>query len=156
MTVHDEILGQIEQQVSADGACLEAVDERIAAELGVSVECYVGYLVVWSALERYRERVGENAAASGDNCRDAHLHHAHELVDFIGMTASTVYQDTAGAGHTDVNNAAARVLVAAMQLRHCLASLPAHVLTGAGAVPHLGSPRNPLDHFPAPILRPSL
>ena len=121
--MHAEILDRIEHEVSADGACVEAVDERIAAELGVSVECYVGYLLVWGAIERYRQRF------FGDSCPpvletvDVSLVHAHGLADIIGGTAARIYQETAGAGHSDVNGAAARVIAAAMQLRTCLVAL---------------------------------
>lgn len=57
----DELVARIERYLRRQGAGFDDIDERIAAELGVPVQAWSGYLAVKRAADRYQ------AAAGGPN-----------------------------------------------------------------------------------------
>ena len=117
--IHHDVLACIEENVTTNGAGMDEIDARIAAELAVPVDYYFAYLLVWSAIERYRATV--MCQQSLPLCDGpAPLEWAQALADEIGWTASAIYHQTAGDGHTEVNTSAGRVMAAALQLRGCL------------------------------------
>jgi hypothetical protein len=117
-----EVLAHIEQHVANDLEGPDEIDARIAAELGVPVDYYFAYLLVWGAIECYRERIlpQQGLAMPADS---GPLQCAQNLAEEIGWTATTIYQETVGNGHGDVNAAAGRLIAAAMQLSGCLDQL---------------------------------
>jgi hypothetical protein len=122
--IHHDVLACIEENVATSGASMDQVDERIAAELGVPVDYYFAYLLVWGAIERYRTTVLCQQTLPLSDVADP-LQWAQALAEEIGWTASTIYQQTVGEGHSDVNGCAGRVIAAALQLRTCLQQVPA-------------------------------
>lgn len=115
---HD-VLACIEETVVSSDAGIDEIDAGIAAELGVPVDYYFAYLVVWNAIEHYRATVLSQQPLPLCDQPDP-LGWAHALADEIGWTASSIYQQTAGGGHTEVNGSAGRVIAASLQLRACL------------------------------------
>ena len=122
--IHDDVLACVEEKVATSGAGMDEIDARIAAELDVPVDYYFAYLLVWGAIERYRATVLCQQPLPLCEAPDP-LEWAQALADDIGWTASGIYQQTAGDGHTDVNASAGRVIAAALQLRACLRQVPA-------------------------------
>ncbi len=129
MTVtHEQLLADIERQVASDGAGPDEIDARIAAELGVPADYYFAYLLVWAAVERHRELLlcQHTDAIESDQLEEAGgtpLQRAQSLADTIGWAASTIYGETAGDGHRQVNTVAAQLIAAALQLRANLRQL---------------------------------
>ena len=125
---HDEVLADIERRVRTDGASLDEIDHRIADELGVPADYYFAYLLVWGAIESYREA----RELTHPGCLDTHgacleppLEQAQSLASTIGWHASSIYEDTArlngqGGGVADH---AAKILGAVLQLRQSLRDL---------------------------------
>lgn len=52
---HSDVLADIERRVRTDDPSPDEVDRRIADELGVPLDYYFAYLLVWGAIEAYRE-----------------------------------------------------------------------------------------------------
>lgn len=50
----DVLLARLERRLRAQGATFDDVDERMAAELGVPLEAWLGYLTVTHAADRYQ------------------------------------------------------------------------------------------------------
>ena len=137
--IHHDVLACIEENVSTGGAGMDEIDGRIAAELGVPTDYYISYLLVSNAIERYRATVLCQQSLPMDG-GPAPLEWAQALADEIGWTASAIYQQTAGEGHTEVNSSAGRVIAAALQLRGCLRQVaPADMVAVVEAPPLDGS-----------------
>lgn len=117
--IHHDVLACIEETAVPNDAGMDEVDARIAAELGVPLDYYFAYLVVWNAIEHYRATVLSQQPLPLCEQPDP-LAWAQALADEIGWTASGIYQLTSSGGHTDVNASAGRVIAAALQLRACL------------------------------------
>lgn len=122
--IHHDVLACIQETVVTNEAAMDEIDARIAAELGVPVDYYFAYLVVWNALEHYRATMLCQQPLPLREQPDP-LGWARALADEIGWTASGIYQQTAGSGHTDVNTSAGRVIAATLQLRACLRQVSA-------------------------------
>ena len=118
-----EALAHIERHVTNSVDPPEEIDARIAAELGVPVDYYFAYLLVWEAVEHYRETMLPPPVVPAEA---GPLQWAQALADEIGWTAGRIYQKAAGSGRCGFNAAAGRVIAAAMQLRGCLTQLAAH------------------------------
>ena len=117
--INHDVLACIEETVATNDAAMDEIDRRIASELGVPVDYYFAYLVVWNAIEHYRSTVlCQQPLPLCD--RPDPLAWGQALADEIGWAASTIYQQTAGGGHNNVNASAGRVIAAALQLRACL------------------------------------
>lgn len=96
----DEVLADIERRVCTDGASLDEIDSRIADELGVPADYYFAYLLVWGAVESYREARDLTHAGCPDThsaCLEPALEQAQSLARTIGWYASTIYEDMARA-----------------------------------------------------------
>ena len=117
--IHHDVVACIEDKVATSGSSMDQIDARIAAELGVPTDYYFAYLLVWGAIERYRATVLCQQTLPPADTGDP-LEWAQALAEEIGWTASTIYQQTAGAGHTEVNASAGRIIAAALQLRACV------------------------------------
>jgi hypothetical protein len=50
----DVLVSRLERRLRAEGATFDDLDERLAAELGVTAEAWRGYLTVRHAAERYQ------------------------------------------------------------------------------------------------------
>jgi hypothetical protein len=50
----DVLVSRLERELRAQGATFDDLDERMAAELGVAVEAWFGYLTVKRAADRYQ------------------------------------------------------------------------------------------------------
>lgn len=50
----DVLVSRLQRELHAQGATFDDIDERIAAELGVPLEAWLGYLTVRSAADRYQ------------------------------------------------------------------------------------------------------
>lgn len=50
----DVLVSRLERQLRAHGATFDDLDERLAAELGVTAEAWMGYLMVRLAADRYQ------------------------------------------------------------------------------------------------------
>ncbi|MQB02026.1 MAG: hypothetical protein GEU78_17490 [Actinobacteria bacterium] len=59
-------MSRLERKLRAEGATFDDLDERIAAELGVPLEAWLGYLTVKFAADRY-----QHAAARQKRCDEA-------------------------------------------------------------------------------------
>lgn len=129
---HDQVLTVIEQRVAAGADRPDEIDARIAEQLGVPAEYYFAYLLVSGAIERYRERELGRAGLDGPAAPADAVARAQGLADEIGWQAATIYQDTAGAGHTDVHAAAGRIIAATLHLRAGLDDLDAEHTRDAG------------------------
>jgi hypothetical protein len=116
--MHHDVLACIEETAVPNDAAMDEVDARIAAELGVPLDYYFAYLVVWNAIEHYRATVLSQEPLPLREQPDP-LVWAQALADEIGWTASGIYQQSSGA-QADVNASAGRVIAAALQLRSCL------------------------------------
>lgn len=122
---HDDVLAEIERQVRTEGTSLDEVDCRIADELGVPHDYYFAYLLVWGAIEAYREArlvADPRFATTADHGPDAALDRSWSLADTIGWLASTTYRQAADLGPCgkEIAGHAAKTLAALLQLRQHL------------------------------------
>jgi hypothetical protein len=60
----DVLVSRLERRQRAQGATFDDLDERIAAELGVAVEAWFGYLTVKRAADRYQWALQKRCAES--------------------------------------------------------------------------------------------
>ena len=126
---HEDVLADIERRVRTNGASLDEVDCRIADELGVPGDYYFAYLLVWGAIEAYREArdLTEPGWLGGDAASGSALAQAQSAAGTIGWLASTIYEQTAslnGSGG-ELADHAAKILGAVLQLRQNLRDLDA-------------------------------
>jgi hypothetical protein len=95
---HEEVLADIERRVRAVGASLEDIDCCNADELGVPADYSFTYLLVWGAIEAYREArdfTHPGWLGIGQEAGEPRLEQAQQLANSIDWHASTICQDTA-------------------------------------------------------------
>ena len=131
---HEAVLADIERRVRTPGATLDEVDAAIAAELDVPAECYYAYLLVWGAIEAYRQlrALTDPSWTPPHDASIEGLERCQALMADLGWHGATIYQQAADleplAGH--IADHAGKVLGAVLQLRQHLRDLQA-ALPGA-------------------------
>ena len=117
---HEHVLADIEQHVHAAGVPLEDVDSVVAATLGVPVEYYFTYLLVWGAIEAQRHMVHVSDQRPEISVTEPGLDLAASLVDEIGRLAASIHDDQDAVRSTSLS---ARVLGCVLELRQLLRDL---------------------------------
>ena len=137
---HEHVLAAIEQSVQSIGVPPDEVDAAIADVLGVPVDYYFAYLLVWGAIEAHSQSydLTQPDWLDAATAHESVLDHAQSLAGAIGWLASTIYQSTGtlnGQGH-GVADHAAKILGAVLRLRQTLRDLeeaPADAGDGSGS-----------------------
>lgn len=126
---HEAVLADIERRVRTPGATMDEVDAAIAAELDLPADTYYAYLLVWAAIEAYRQQraLTDPSWPGGHGAPTEGVQRCQAAAATIGWHAANSYQQATDLGPlaTGIADHASKTLGAVLQLGQHLRDLHA-------------------------------